>query len=65
MIRTSASKRVIVTLEQPFRYPDPPKSDAELEPWISKAEKIMQKRIVNSRRGTPRELAPFMHKGRV
>lgn len=65
MIRPAASKRAIVTMDQPFKYPDPPKGDAELEPWGSKVEKIMQKRIIRSRRGTKRELTPFMVNGRV
>lgn len=54
MTRPASSKRVIVTMDTPFKYPDPPTSEKDLEPWNIKIAQQMRERALRGRRGLTR-----------
>lgn len=66
-VRTSASKRVIVTMTSPFKYPEPPTTEKELEPWGLDMQEKMKSRQIKGRRGLNRSkgMTAFAVNGRV
>ena len=65
MTRPASGKRVIVTMDSPFVYPEPPKTSEDLEPWGLEMQEKMKQRQVRGRRGLGRGMLPFMVNGRV
>lgn len=65
MTRASSSKRVIITMDSPFIYPEHPKDPKALEPWGLDTQEKMKKRQLGGRRGLGRGMLPFVANGRV
>lgn len=65
MTRPASSKRVIVTMTSPFKYPDPPSHDPAVDPWNQDIQAKMKSRQLRGRRGLGRGMLPFLANGRV
>ncbi|CCG82655.1 Predicted protein [Taphrina deformans PYCC 5710] len=63
--RPQSSKRVIVTMTSPFKYPDPPKAAPGEDPFNLEVREQMKQRSKYGRRGLGRGLSAFAINGRV
>ncbi|BFZ54228.1 mitochondrial 54S ribosomal protein YmL41 [Savitreella phatthalungensis] len=50
--RPISKKTAIVTMKEPFVYPNPPTTEKELEPFQTKLNEQMRQRLIKGRRGT-------------
>ncbi|ORY81337.1 hypothetical protein BCR37DRAFT_380145 [Protomyces lactucae-debilis] len=65
MTRPASSKRVIVTMEQPFTYPEAYASAESLKPWNVEMSERMRQRAMSGRRGLTRgKMTRFQVNGR-